>query len=236
MDVFIEKTNGNAPFLVYGLIENKQKVAELKTNEELLKNLADVKKWVNTHRGEFRMEILKDIKSNPIFLINDYSHFILTEGKTNYPNLQLGEVHYLDYDDLQAWKGIENSLAEQVDEGQTIDQLISKLIFKYLKMPEFQEEVFEPPLEPIVEKNTLKEAPKPTPSKIKIILEEIRKGIRRQCPNCFNNDRNLIREVIDRENIIMENPNIYGWKYVCGTCGHIWRTERDSVEYEIEKK
>ena len=67
----------------------------------------------------------------------------------------------------------------------------------------------------------------PAPSKIKIILEEIRKGLRRQCPKCFNNDRNKIREVIDRENIIMENPNIYGFKYICGMCGHEWRTKRD---------
>jgi len=239
MDIFIEKTsNIDAHFLVYGVIENKQKITELKTNKELLKNLADVRKWVSEHGGEFRLENLKEIKLNLSYLISEYSHFILSKlkTKTNYPDLQIGEVHYLDYEDLSKLKDIEHSLSEQLKAGETTDKLLSELFFKYLKMPEFQEEVFEPPLEPIVEKNTLKEAPKPTPSKIKIILEEIRKGIRRQCPNCFNNDRNKIREVIDRENIIMENPNIYGWKYVCGTCGHIWRTERDSVEYEIEKK
>ena len=223
MDVFIEKTNGNAPLLVYGLIENKQKVAELKKNEELLKNLADVKKWVTTHRGEFRMEILKEIKSNPIFLINDFTHFILTEGKTDYPNLQLGEVHYLDYEDLNAWKGIENSLAEQVDDGQTIDQLLKTLIFKYLESADFQEEKIEAPVELLDEKQTLKEDIEPRPSKMKKVIKEIQKTIRRTCPNCGNNNRNLIRELIDRENIIMENPNVYGLKYICGNCGCEWK-------------
>ena len=97
-------------------------------------------------------------------------------------------------------------------------------------MPEFQEEIYGQPIIKAGEEIELR------PSKIKIILEEIRKGLRRQCPNCFNKDRNKIREVLDRENIIMENPNIYGFKYICGMCGSEWRTQRDKVEYEIEKK
>jgi len=217
MDVFIEKTNGNAPFLVYGIIESKQKVAELKNNEELLKNLADVKKWVNSHNGEFRMEILKEIKSNPIFLINDFSHFILKGG--NYPNLQLGEVHYLDYDDLQAWKGIENSLANQIDSDQTVDQLI----FKYIKEIDSHQEKIKTPIEELEKKQPLSEAVQPSPSKMKKIINEIRNTIRRSCPNCGNNSRKLIREIIDREHIIMENPNVYGLKYICGKCGNEWK-------------
>ena len=239
IDVFLEKTSSTeVPFLVYGVIENKQKIAELKTNKEMLKNLADVKKWVSQHNGEFRLENLQEIKLNLSYLISEYSHFVLSKlkSRTNYPDLKLGEVHYLDYEDLSALKDIEKSLSEQVKAGETTDQLLYEIFFEHLKMPEFQEEVIKPPLEPIFEKEALKEEPKPKPSKIKFILEEIRRGIRRQCPRCKNVDRNKIREAIDRENIIMQNPNIYGWKYICGDCGHEWRTERDSVEYEIEKK
>ncbi len=223
MDVFIEKTSQTeAPFLVYGLIENKQKIAALRTNKELLKNLADVKKWVSQHRGEFRLENLKEMKSNLSYLINDYSHFILNKlkGKTHYPNLQLGEVHYLDYDDLNVWKEIENSLVEQISDDQSIDQLLEELFFKFLKTSEFQEEVIEYPREFPSEEPFLK---KQVPSKMKTVITEIRNTIRRTCPNCGNNNRKLIRELIDRENIIMENPNIYGLKYICGNCGYEWK-------------
>jgi len=72
----------------------------------------------------------------------------------------------------------------------------------------------------------------PKPSKIKLILEEIRLGIRRQCPNCFNKDQKKIKELIDRENIIMENPKVYGWKLICGLCGHEWKTK----EFEWKDK
>jgi hypothetical protein len=224
MDTFIEKTHmeHHAPFIVYGVIEDQKKIAELKTNEEMLKNLADVKKWVAQHRGEFKLENLTEIKINLPYLVRDFTHFILTKlkSKTNYSNLQLGEVHFLDYQDISALKEIEATLTEQAKAGETVDQLLSELFFKYLKMPEFQEEIITKPIE-------IPEVSKPAPSKIKIILEEIRKGLRRQCPKCFNNDRNKIREVIDRENIIMENPNIYGFKYICGMCGHEFKTKRD---------
>jgi hypothetical protein len=224
MDVFIEKTKSEAPFVVYGLIENKQKIAELKTNKDMLKNLADVKKWAGQHRGEFRLENLKEMKMNLMHVINDYCHYALShlETKTNYKSLRLGEVHFLDYEDLSSLKDIEAALEEQTAAGQTVDNLLSNLFFEVLKKDEFQEEVYVPPPEPeIVE---VEETPvKPPPSKIKQIIEEIRLGIRRQCPKCFNLDRNLIREVVDKTHVIMQNPNIYGFKFICGQCGHEWK-------------
>ncbi|MFX1385568.1 MAG: hypothetical protein ACFFBP_24410, partial [Promethearchaeota archaeon] len=232
MDVFIEKTHGEAPFLVYGVIENKQKIANLKTNKELLKHLGDVKKWVAQNGGEFRLENLTEIKNNVSYLINEYAYFILTKfkGMTSYSNLQLGEVHYLDYHDLSALKEIEAALSEQLKAGETVDQLLSKLVFELLKKQEFQEEIYAAPSE-----SSLGLEPEilPKPSKIKQILEEIRLGIRRQCPNCFNKDRNKIREVLDREHILMENPNIYGWKLICGLCGHEWKTKK--FEWKSQK-
>jgi len=162
MDVFIEKAHGEAPFLVYGVIESKHKIAELKTNKDMMKNLGDVKKWVAQHGGEFRLENLAEIKMNLSYLINEYSYYILThfKGKTNYTDLQVGEVHFLDYEDLSALKEIESTLSEQIKVGETVDHLLSKLFFELLKKPKFKEEV--------------------RPSKIKQILEEIRLRIRRQ--------------------------------------------------------
>ncbi|MCP4760576.1 MAG: hypothetical protein GY870_02270 [archaeon] len=229
MDNFIEKTQ-NSPFLVYGIIENKKKAVELKTNPEMLKNLADVKKWVSQHGGEFRLENLKEIRMNRSYLINEYSHFILTKikSKSNYPNLELGEVHFLDQEDIATLKEIETALTTQAKGGETVDQLLSDLFFTQLKKPEFQEEIeIQEEVAVELEEEIEKEVIQPPPSKIKIILEEIRRGIRRQCPKCFNKDRNMIYEEIDKNNIIMKNPNIYGWKYRCGACSHEWKTEKD---------
>ncbi len=61
--------------------------------------------------------------------------YVLTHltGKTKYPNLRLGEVHYLDYADLIALKEIESALAEQLKAGETVDGLLAKLFFEILK-------------------------------------------------------------------------------------------------------
>ncbi len=51
----------------------------------------------------------------------------------------------------------------------------------------------------------------------------VQKGGRIACPKCGNSNRNLIREVEDRTNIIMDYPVIYGKKFICGQCGAEWR-------------
>ncbi|MFO8019918.1 MAG: hypothetical protein R6U96_14940 [Promethearchaeia archaeon] len=231
VEIFIEKTRGQAPFLIYAILENKQKIAELKENNKMFKNLAIVKKWTSAKGGELRLENLTEMQMNPTYLINDYSQFILThlEGKTSYPNLDVNEVHFLDYEDIRSLKEIERSLAKQIKEGETVDHLLSELMFEYLEMPQFQEEETVPVKEGIGEEEGEAEELKAKPAKIKVILEEIRKG-RRQCPNCFNKDREKIREVLDKDNVIMQlgggSNNIYGYKYICGVCGTEWRTEK----------
>ena len=45
---------------------------------------------------------------------------------------------------------------------------------------------------------------------------------RRKCPNCGEENRNLIREFIDKTNIISDYPRVYGKKYQCGRCGTKW--------------
>ncbi|MFX1530791.1 MAG: hypothetical protein ACFFBC_06735 [Promethearchaeota archaeon] len=45
---------------------------------------------------------------------------------------------------------------------------------------------------------------------------------RRQCPHCDNDRHMFIYEEIDKTNIIMAYPRIYGKKYKCGKCGTNW--------------
>ena len=46
---------------------------------------------------------------------------------------------------------------------------------------------------------------------------------RRKCPKCDNEDKGLIHESIDKTNIILDYPRMYGKKFKCGLCGAMWR-------------
>jgi hypothetical protein len=46
---------------------------------------------------------------------------------------------------------------------------------------------------------------------------------RRRCPECFTDDPNMIHESVDKSNIILDYPRVYGKKYLCGQCGVQWR-------------
>ncbi|TFF93895.1 MAG: hypothetical protein EU544_05220 [Promethearchaeota archaeon] len=46
---------------------------------------------------------------------------------------------------------------------------------------------------------------------------------RRVCPKCGQDRKHMIHESIDKENIIMDYPRMYGKKYKCGSCGCEWR-------------
>jgi len=50
---------------------------------------------------------------------------------------------------------------------------------------------------------------------------------RRICPHCDNNRQMSIQEKIDKKNIIIQYPRIYGKKYVCGLCGTNWIVKND---------
>lgn len=49
----------------------------------------------------------------------------------------------------------------------------------------------------------------------------------RKCPKCGNTNRNKIHEELDKSNIIMAYPRMYGKKYRCGQCGQEWRLRTD---------
>ena len=46
---------------------------------------------------------------------------------------------------------------------------------------------------------------------------------RRRCPKCENEDKGMLHESIDKTNIILDYPRVYGKKYKCGKCGATWR-------------
>ncbi len=62
------------------------------------------------------------------------------------------------------------------------------------------------------------------------ILELVKEGyqlpdwvvIPRHCPKCFNQNQRSIREVDNKDVILMERPRIYAKKYICGKCGNEW--------------
>ena len=46
---------------------------------------------------------------------------------------------------------------------------------------------------------------------------------RRRCPKCAEESKSMIHESIDKSNIILDYPRVYGKKYKCGSCGIEWR-------------
>ncbi|MHA1471967.1 MAG: hypothetical protein ACTSQW_02590 [Promethearchaeota archaeon] len=46
---------------------------------------------------------------------------------------------------------------------------------------------------------------------------------RRRCPKCSIEEKNMIHETIDKSNIILDYPRIYGKMYHCGSCSTDWR-------------
>jgi len=49
----------------------------------------------------------------------------------------------------------------------------------------------------------------------------------RRCPACGNTNRNKIHEELDKTNIIMAYPRMYGKKYRCGQCGTEWKLKTE---------
>jgi uncharacterized Zn finger protein len=46
---------------------------------------------------------------------------------------------------------------------------------------------------------------------------------RRKCPSCGEENKYMIHEEIDKTQIIMDYPKVYGKKWKCGKCGTVWR-------------
>ncbi|MGV9199980.1 MAG: hypothetical protein ACOC4M_14330 [Promethearchaeia archaeon] len=46
---------------------------------------------------------------------------------------------------------------------------------------------------------------------------------RRECPRCGETSKAMIHESVDKGNIILDYPRMYGKKFRCGSCGAEWR-------------
>ncbi len=46
---------------------------------------------------------------------------------------------------------------------------------------------------------------------------------KRRCPKCHEENKFMIHESVDKTNIIMDYPRVYGKKWKCGRCGCEWR-------------
>ena len=46
---------------------------------------------------------------------------------------------------------------------------------------------------------------------------------RRRCPKCGIEDKSMIHESVDKSNIILDYPRVYGKMYHCGECAADWR-------------
>ncbi len=62
------------------------------------------------------------------------------------------------------------------------------------------------------------------PGQVDDSIMTIEKGEgRRKCPKCANEDNSLIHQSVDKSNIILDYPRMYGKKFRCGLCGCLWR-------------
>jgi len=112
--------------------------------------------------------------------------------------------------------------AESILEGEDEDDRIAQAI-----QPEFKSEVKE--VTPAEVKEDISEVkasgaapgiPGRTDASI-LTIEKI-EG-RRKCPECDNENPLMIHESVDKGNIILDYPRMYGKKYRCGQCGVEWR-------------
>jgi len=55
-----------------------------------------------------------------------------------------------------------------------------------------------------------------------ITIEKSETG-RRKCPKCGMDNKLKIHESVDKTNIVLDYPRVYGKKYKCGQCGVTWR-------------
>lgn len=112
--------------------------------------------------------------------------------------------------------------AESILEGEDEDDRVAKAI-----QPEFKSEVKEVTPEEVKEEISEVRAsgaapgiPGKTDSSI-LTVDHI-EG-RRKCPECGNDNPLMIHESVDKGNIILDYPRMYGKKYRCGECGVEWR-------------
>ncbi len=146
------------------------------------------------------------LQQETIFEEGDDTEFIAALGK--------GE-NYKESDAVQL-------KAESVLEGEDEDDRIAKAI-----QPEFKSKVEEVSPKEVKEEISEVRASGAAPgipgkTDASILTVEHIDG-RRKCPECGNENPLMIHESVDKGNIILDYPRMYGKKYRCGECGVEWR-------------
>ncbi|MFX1380020.1 MAG: hypothetical protein ACFFA4_13095 [Promethearchaeota archaeon] len=113
--------------------------------------------------------------------------------------------------------------AESVLEGEDEDDRIAGAI-----KPEFKSEVRDVSPEQIqaeISEVKASGAAPGIPGRTDTSIRTVEKmdGTRRSCPECRTDDPHMIHESVDKSNIILDYPRVYGKKYKCGQCGVEWR-------------
>lgn len=137
------------------------------------------------------------------------------------------EVIFEEGDDSEFMKIFEEEVKTSVDERV---QLTAESSLEQVEKPEPEPaKVLEPEpvkeVEPEIVIETIKE---PTTPEVAMDLDTgiltIPKPLgRRKCPKCGTELNFMIKELIDKEIIVLDYPRIYGKKYSCGQCGTVWR-------------
>ncbi|MFX1591303.1 MAG: hypothetical protein ACFFB6_03225 [Promethearchaeota archaeon] len=112
--------------------------------------------------------------------------------------------------------------AESVLEGEDEDDRIAKAIQPEFKseIKEFSPEEVKADISEVKASGAAPGIPGRTDSTI-LTVEKV-EG-RRKCPECDTDDPHMIHESVDKSNIILDYPRVYGKKYKCGQCGIEWR-------------
>lgn len=140
------------------------------------------------------------------------------------------EVIFEEGDDSEFMKIFEEKVETSVDEHVQFSAesaLEKEEVSEPVKEHE-PEPVKEPEPEPVKEPEMviepIKEPPTPTAMDVDTGILTVEKPTgRRKCPKCGEELKYMIHETIDKNNIIMDYPRVYGKKYRCGKCGTEWR-------------
>lgn len=142
-------------------------------------------------------------------------------------HLELEEIQFLDHkDESVILELIENKVEkkemletkEKAEEHQEIEPFTEELeLSKEISIEESLKKA-----EPEELKVKVEQSQKETLVREKIITIDKSEG-RRKCPKCGCDDNRMIHESMDKTNIVLDYPRLYGKKYRCGECGSVWR-------------
>lgn len=130
----------------------------------------------------------------------------------------------VDYRESDAFQLQAESELDGVSEEQKEDQQIAKEHKAEVSEAPKEEPKAEPAPAEVKESPSASGAAPGIPGQVddRILTIEKSDG-RRVCPRCGMEKKHMIHESIDKSNIVLDYPRMYGKKYKCGQCGCEWR-------------